>query len=47
MIRIHVIRVEANVMSNLRGWAERRKESEGQSEGGSDWLAEIAREKIE
>lgn len=47
MIRIHVIKVEANVMSNLRGWAERRKESEGQSEGGSDWLAEITREKIE
>lgn len=34
MIRIDGIRVAANVMSSLRGWAERRKESEGQSEGG-------------
>lgn len=47
MIRIDVIRVEANVMSSLWGWAERRKESEGQPEGGSDWPAEIAWERIE
>ena len=47
MIRIDVIRLAANVMSSLRGWAERRKESEGQSEEGSDWLAETAWKKRE